>query len=67
MLNLLKIVCTFCTKIFDLVNNDVQNGENQPHQEFGDGHMCLNIKYLKNWMHSSYSVFENFRVYVHVP
>ena len=26
----LKSVCTFCTKIFDLVKNDVHNGKIQP-------------------------------------
>ena len=56
----LKNVHTFPTKIFDLVKNDVHYGENQPHQEVGDRHVCLNNQSLKNCMHFSYLIFAHF-------
>ena len=59
MLNL-KVYVLFGTKIFDLVKNDVHNGENQPHQEVGDRHVCLNNQSLKNCMHFSYLIFAHF-------
>ena len=48
ILNLLKIVCTFRTKIFYLVNNYVKNGKKQQHQEVGDRYVRLNIKHPKS-------------------
>ena len=46
MLNLIVYVL-FGTKIFDLVKNDVHNGENQPHPEVGDRHVGLDNQSLK--------------------
>ena len=59
MLNL-KVYVLFGTKIFDLVKNDVHNGEIQPHQEVGDRYMCLDNQSLKNCMHFSYLIFAHF-------
>ena len=63
----LKSVYTFCSKIFDLVNNDVHNGENQPHQDVGDRHVCLNIKPLKMVCTFHTRFLHVFRGYVRVP
>ena len=46
MLNLFKNARTFCTKIFDPVNNYVHNGKNQPHQGVRDGYLCFIVKPL---------------------
>ena len=43
----LKNICDFCTKIFDLVKNNIHNDKKNPRQEVLDMYACLNVKYLK--------------------
>ena len=38
-----KRVCTFHTKICDLIQNYVHHGENQPRQEVEDGYIFVNV------------------------
>ena len=55
MINLVKRVCTFCTKICDLINNYVHHRKKQPHQEVEDcyifdystnNHLCYIFNYM---------------------
>ena len=43
MLNLLRIVCIFLTKICDLIKNYIHHGENNPRQDIEDGYIFANI------------------------
>ena len=41
MLNFLRSVCTFCTKIYDSINNYIHNSKDKTHQEFGYCHIFV--------------------------
>ena len=43
MLNLLKSVCNFGTKICYLIKNYVHHGKNQPYQEVEDGYISVDV------------------------
>ena len=47
MLNLYKSVCSFFTKMLDLVNSYMHHVEKKPRQEVGDGYNSVNYSEIR--------------------